>query len=331
MFAAALALLTPAAPVSADEPDHSETIAETLFHAGIRLKEEQKYAEAAQALEASYKQKETWNTLWHMADCYEKLGRTASAWTKFRDAVSKARGAGKKFKEESAQRRVFQLEPELSWLKIAADSSIEGLRITLNGKALLRETWGVKMPVDPGPQIIEATAPGKKKWSRQVQATPKEIIALDVEPLVDAVSSREAVAPVRPTALRMAGSATPESAAAAPRALNALQIAGVAGLVSSAALLAVAAGFFVHESSMEEKSDAAEARDGWCKQSCSDAWSERNTARVTGQVLGWVGAGVGGAGLSMLLSGSLSNAPAKGGQLNQPSIVTTQIGVRFLW
>ena len=39
-----------------------------------------------------------------------------------------------------------------------------------NGEAVDASAWGVAIPVDPGPQRIEATAPGRAPWSATMRA-----------------------------------------------------------------------------------------------------------------------------------------------------------------
>src|SRR5689334_20626402 len=68
--------------------------AEALFDEGVKLLQKGKYEEACKKLEASERVDSGIGTLLYLADCYEKLGKTASAWATFRAAASKAQSAG---------------------------------------------------------------------------------------------------------------------------------------------------------------------------------------------------------------------------------------------
>jgi len=63
--------------------------------------------------------------------------------------------------------------------------------VTRDGAAVDPAALGTPMPVDPGRHVIEATAPGKQKWSKTIDvATSAARVSLDVPALEDDRQSR---------------------------------------------------------------------------------------------------------------------------------------------
>src|SRR5688572_3120545 len=64
--------------------------ADGLFDQGRKLMGDGNYALAAQKLEESHRLEPAPGTLLNLAECYVKLGRTASAWSTYRTAAALA-------------------------------------------------------------------------------------------------------------------------------------------------------------------------------------------------------------------------------------------------
>jgi hypothetical protein len=139
-----------------------QAAAQVLFEQGVRLAAEDRYAEACAKFEASEALDVGVGTLLHLADCYEHLGKPASAWATFREAESLARVHGMSSRQEIAIARAAALELKLSRLVVVVppESKIAGLEIRLGNAPLSEASWGTAVPVDPGPQLIEARARG---------------------------------------------------------------------------------------------------------------------------------------------------------------------------
>ena len=89
-----------------------------------------KYAEACPKLEAAQKLYSSAGILLNLGDCYEKIGRTASAWTRFGEAVSVATRSNRADDADEARRRQEALEPALVRLVIRVPSPVPGLVVT---------------------------------------------------------------------------------------------------------------------------------------------------------------------------------------------------------
>lgn len=148
--------------------------AEALFNQGRNLMTAGKFAEACPKFEASQQLDPGLGTMLNLAECYEKTGRTASAWAEYREAIPLARAAGSKTRQDLANERAQALQERLSTLTIRAmvgDDTEAHLEVRRDGVALQEAELGSPIPVDPGEHVVEAVAPGKQPWSSKVQVT----------------------------------------------------------------------------------------------------------------------------------------------------------------
>ena len=136
-------------------------------------------------------------TLLNLADCYEKSGKTASAWTRFLEAADVARSLGQASREKTARGRAAALEARLSRLVVDVPpaSRVPGLTVARDGIVLGEALWGVPAPVDPGQHSIVAKAPGHREFSTRFSVNGASQ-SVTVPPLV----AESAPPPVVPTA-----------------------------------------------------------------------------------------------------------------------------------
>jgi hypothetical protein len=144
--------------------------AEALFDRGLELMREGKLAEACARLEQSQAIEHGIGTMLYLADCYEKSGRTASAWALFREAASEAQAGGQSERAIAGRQRAERLEPVLSRLTIDVPEAqrVPGLEVLRNGAVLPQGLWGLALPVDPGVHRVEARAPGHNLYAQNV-------------------------------------------------------------------------------------------------------------------------------------------------------------------
>jgi hypothetical protein len=170
--------------------------AEALFDEAKALMAAQRYSEACSKFAASQAMDPAVGTRLNLADCFEKVGRTASAWAEFRAAATAARAKGQTDRAEIARKRAATLETMLVRLSVAAPTgSNEKLEIRRNGAILERGSWGVALPVDPGHHVIEASIAGKRVFHTEVDVPnkPGTQVTTIIPTLEDAVSSRRQV------------------------------------------------------------------------------------------------------------------------------------------
>jgi hypothetical protein len=159
--------------------------AQALFDDARRLVSAQQYAEACPKFEESQKLDPGIGTAYNLADCYEKVGRIASAWALFLEVVSQARASGESDREGAAKTRASRLEPRLPKLRVRVgpDSRANGLTVTRDGISVGPAQWNSAVPVDPGPHEIVAKAPGRQMFSRNVTAEEGVVLDFELPPL----------------------------------------------------------------------------------------------------------------------------------------------------
>src|SRR5262245_18824387 len=82
-------LAAAATPVQADS-----ATAQAAFTQADALAKQGKWAEACPLYEASYQADPQLGALLYLAECHERIGKTATAWAEFNDAIDLARQRG---------------------------------------------------------------------------------------------------------------------------------------------------------------------------------------------------------------------------------------------
>ncbi|MGA7121116.1 MAG: hypothetical protein WBY94_13510, partial [Polyangiaceae bacterium] len=124
--------------------------------------------EACPKFEESLRQSYNINAHYFLADCWERQGRTATAWTTFLRVATNARDANDEGREAAARKRAESLEPKLVRLRILVTRDVDGLEVRRNGNLVGRPMWTEVVPVDPGDVEFTATAPGFEPFKTTV-------------------------------------------------------------------------------------------------------------------------------------------------------------------
>jgi serine/threonine-protein kinase len=272
--------------------------AEALFDRGLSLMHQGSFKEACELLEQSQATEQAIGTMLYLAECYERLGRTASAWALFREASSRAQAAGHTERAEAGKRRADVLERTLSRLTVDVprESAIEGLEVSCNGTPVALRAWGLALPVDPGPQYIEARAPRREAWSQRVQvesgasarvSVPLLALAPRAEPV--ALKGAQATEPAEPSVLS-SGALKTDSAGVGHR-FSAQQISGLALGAGGVVALALGGGFGIkailknNEAKDECPGDKCTPHGRQLTEQANDAARVSNATFITGGVL----------------------------------------------
>src|SRR6187399_440459 len=172
-----LGLLVALSPghAAAEASASDKASAEALFDAALRAMKEGRYAEACPKLENSQRIDPGVGTLLYLGECYEKLGRTASAWATFREAASEAEASGQTKRAKAARDRIAKLEPQLAYLTIEvaeATRGLSGLKIRRDGADTGLGIIGASVPADPGPSKVEVSAPDHESFTVTIRVQP---------------------------------------------------------------------------------------------------------------------------------------------------------------
>ncbi len=257
---------------------HAQTPeAEALFREGKRLLKEGEVTRACEKFEASERLEPENGTELNLADCWERDGRTASAWAMFVKAAASAKRGDR---AAEARRRADALEAQLVYLtiEVPADADVDELVINRNGTVVDRGLWNERVPVDPDEYTITAAAPDREEWSTTIKVKTKDKVVV--------VPELERRRGVRKTKTR-------SKTAEAPGPPNKYRTATLALALSGGGAIVLASGIALHSKRLADESDSV------CPTtSCSNAQAVdyNRRARIEGWIanIGW---GLGGAAL----------------------------------
>ena len=172
LFASIPLLAALAAPATARADAANTAAAQALFEEAKGLAAKEQFAAACPKFAESQRLDPAAGTLLHLGNCYEKVGKTASAWATFLDAAASAKQQSRAEWEKLARTRAAALEPKLSRLTITASGAVTGLEIKRDGVVVTQASLGTALPVDPGEHAIEASAPGYTAFATKVVVGP---------------------------------------------------------------------------------------------------------------------------------------------------------------
>lgn len=257
---------------------------------------------ACPKLEESLRLDHGMGTQFNLAHCWEKLGRTASAWALFLDVAAAARAANQPQRETAARERAKVLEAKLTRLRIDVSDAARDTQVERDGQDVRKASWGTGVPVDPGKHVVRVSAPGKQTWTDEVDvpATPRTF-TVTVPPLEDQPAERLDVndgpaqaAPVEADVPKVSSGG----------GMNGQRVAAL--VVGGVGLAAVATGTIF---AIQSRSDNAAAlklcrtpAEGTGIEGCRDdperdRWLSLVDDAERGRMIGYVGLGVGGAAL----------------------------------
>jgi serine/threonine-protein kinase len=276
-----------ASRVAAQTSAADKAMAEMLFDRGVNLMKQGQFAQACAQLEQSQTIERGIGTLLYLAECYEKLGRTASAWAMFREAASAARAEGQLDRAKTGNARADRLEPQLSKLSIhvSAASAPAGLTVLRNGQPVPPGIWGQPMPVDPGEQRVEARASGYAPWMVTINLPPNgAALSVDVPELTatsQPVSPLPAATPSEPVVEAPAAALSAPPPSEAPTPTNTWQ--KPLGLVlGGAGVVALGLGTYFGLRAMAKKSDSdRECPAGQCNSMDGVTFSQQAQSAAT--------------------------------------------------
>jgi hypothetical protein len=209
--------------------------AEALFDQGKKLMASHRYVEACPAFEESQRLDAALGTLLNLADCREKEGHSAAAWSRFLEAAAMAQAAGHRDAERVARDRAAALARRLPKVVIDVKANAAGLEIKRDGVLVAAAQWGTPIPVDPGPTRLTASAPDRRTWETTIVGGAEGTTAsIAIPELEQAGDPSQAPAPV----VAAAAAGSPPNRSETPPAMSTTRrLAIVSGGVGVAGLL----------------------------------------------------------------------------------------------
>jgi hypothetical protein len=152
-----------ASPAFAQTVDAAnEATSRALFDEGRRLMQKGDYAAACGKFEEGQRLAPGIGLKFNLAECYEKVGKVASAWSAYRDVASLARTQSQETRETIATQRADAIEGRVPRLKIVVPDGhrVDKLTVTRDGGPVGAAQWGLSLPINPGTHEITFDAPG---------------------------------------------------------------------------------------------------------------------------------------------------------------------------
>ncbi|HEY1535234.1 MAG TPA: tetratricopeptide repeat protein [Polyangiaceae bacterium] len=203
-FAPALRAAEPAvaeAPATTDAPAPTEvavTPARALFKEARDLTAKGDYQSACPKFEKSLALEPGLGTEFNLADCWEHIGRTASAQALFIGAAASAKAAGQVEREQVLRERAAALEPRIPRLVIEVEDPDPKLVVKRGELPLDSDVYGKAKAVDPGSYEIVAKSPGKKPWQKTIEVPVGASIVTVAVPPLEALGPEASAPPPEP-------------------------------------------------------------------------------------------------------------------------------------
>lgn len=277
--------------------------ADELFREGRAASEKRDYLTACAKFRESNRLDPAVGTLFNIADCEDKLGRLATAWTLFQEVAQRL--ATDDDRRAIALKRVQALDPRVPRLSVhLAASARTDVVVRRDGVVLGAASLDTALPVNPGEHVVVVEAPGTQpaQFRTSVGEGERAQIAVSLGPAS--------------TDSRPAG--TPDVASGAHANHTAAYVVGgigVAGLITG-----VVAGLLV----LDRKSTVNDnCKELVCNQTGKDAADSGKTLGVV-TTIGFLTGGVGlGAATYLYVSAPAPTESARSGAYS--------LGIRATW
>jgi hypothetical protein len=145
------------------------------------------YARACKKFEGSARLDRAVGTVLNLALCYELQGKLATAWARFNEALGLARREGRLDRQRFSEEHIAVLSQRMSRIRIVVPSAsrVPGLAVYRNGILLTESAWDEALGVDPGPLVVQASAPGRRPFKTKVEIGAERDLKTVMIPLLE--------------------------------------------------------------------------------------------------------------------------------------------------
>jgi hypothetical protein len=118
-----------------------------------------------------------------LALCYERLGKTASAWGAYRVAAARAQLAGDDALKRLAAKRAEEIEPRVPSVSVRLPSGVETADVDVQCDGVVVDHAALASPLrlDPGSHTLQASARGRRTFRKTFTLDGSAPVAIDVE------------------------------------------------------------------------------------------------------------------------------------------------------
>lgn len=292
--------------------------AESLFDDGLKAMKAGRFAEACPKLEESERIDPGIGTLLYLGECYEKTGRTASAWATFREAASSAQAQGETERTRVANSRADRLQPSLSkmTIRVAPETAqLSSLRVSRDSTVVANALLGVAIPVDPGKYHIVASAEGYQNFEADLEiASNGDSKSVEI-PVLKPGQSAPIVVPVesQSSAPVTSAAAPPPPTGPAPAASSGSGLRTAAYVTGALGVVGLGVGSYFGIKAIQKNSDAethCPAGKTCNDQQGVDLTNDAKDAAVVSNIAIGVGAAFAVAGVVLYLTSDSGERPA---------------------
>jgi hypothetical protein len=205
-------------------------VAQQRFEEGRALMKDNKPREAIPKFLASLAAEPTAAAALNLADAYERIGQTASAYHRFRQVEELTREKDP-LRAQEAKKRADALYPRLATITVKPAQSPDA-RVTIDGAPLERTSWGTPRPFDIGSHEVIVEGGGRRIAKTLTIVAENDRLAVDPDELLreaaPPISDPKTLAPPPPPQHR------PEESSSSPLRVVGVATAavGIAGLVT---------------------------------------------------------------------------------------------------
>lgn len=226
-----IALLSPAPALAQSVDPQRVAAAQTLYDQATADMEARRYSDACPKLEEVTRLvPEGLGAKLTLAECYEAIGKKASAWAQYVAVEALAPRANQAERAARAGEKALALKAELATITLEVPDAVKrlpGLAITRDGVPVGEVQWGTPVPADKGSHEIVIAATGRKTVTLKV-----EVAADGAKVTARATMPEVIVAPPPPPPPKPAPPVRPWQR---PAAIGALSLGG-AGLLAGGVL-----------------------------------------------------------------------------------------------
>lgn len=158
-----------------------------LFKQGRALMDQGKTEEACAAFFASKELVMKAVTMINLAQCDEKLGKTASALGAFTKGLSLAKEEKNPERVEIATEGIARLEPKVIRVSFTIPAENADVSLQLDGEDLPLSVAKNPTPIDPGQHSVVAKAPGRVDWNGGFTVSPTDKVVAVPVPVLELV------------------------------------------------------------------------------------------------------------------------------------------------
>ena len=189
--------------------------ARELFQAGEKDEDANRWAEALEKFRRVAAVKLTAGVRYHIALCEEHLGQLVAALGEYTVAETQARSENAQDVLPLVGEKLKSLKTRVPRLTVVVPGDTVDAEVRLDGDALVKELWGVPVPLDPGEHRLEAQAPGRAPMAVTIKLEERQSTLFEVK-LARVTAPPAAAAPSETASPKSGSDAASAGATVAP-------------------------------------------------------------------------------------------------------------------